>query len=222
MQVIEWNGIPLTGISHDEVSRIISTQIGDEIEVVIRTDINLLSDPYGAPYPGGQAGPVPGQMINYPPYGPPNQGPGYGGQYYGQELGPPPFYPPSQAHPMMAPPPPGAMHHPPMPGPFPPMHDRAHGPQHQQQVILQHNHPVVTDEALAYDQYDKMMMPPPPPHSYGGHVPPRGHMMPPGQMAQQQPPPPHGMMPQQPHHFSQQQQQPMQPHAMMDNAYYPH
>lgn len=42
MQVIEWNGIPLTGISHDEVSRIISNQIADEIEVVIRTDINLL------------------------------------------------------------------------------------------------------------------------------------------------------------------------------------
>ena len=47
MQVIEWNGIPLTGISHDEVSRIIANQIGDEIEVVIRTDINLLQDQYG-------------------------------------------------------------------------------------------------------------------------------------------------------------------------------
>jgi hypothetical protein len=44
MQVIEWNGIPLTGISHDEVSHIISTQSGDEIEVVIRTDINLMHD----------------------------------------------------------------------------------------------------------------------------------------------------------------------------------
>ncbi|CAG2177100.1 unnamed protein product, partial [Oppiella nova] len=42
MQVIEWNGIPLTGISHDEVSRIITTQVGDEIEVVIRTDINMM------------------------------------------------------------------------------------------------------------------------------------------------------------------------------------
>jgi hypothetical protein len=46
MQVIEWNGIPLTGISHDEVSRIISNQVGDEIEVVIRTDINMMQNPY--------------------------------------------------------------------------------------------------------------------------------------------------------------------------------
>ena len=42
--MIEWNGIPLTGISHDEVSRIISTQVGDEIEVVIRTDINMMAN----------------------------------------------------------------------------------------------------------------------------------------------------------------------------------
>ncbi len=46
MQVIEWNGIPLTGISHDEVSRIISNQVGDEIEVVIRTDINMIQSQY--------------------------------------------------------------------------------------------------------------------------------------------------------------------------------
>ncbi|KAI7693751.1 hypothetical protein SSS_09706, partial [Sarcoptes scabiei] len=52
MQVIEWNGIPLTGISHDEVSKIISNQFGDEIEVVIRIDINLLSGQCGGHHYG--------------------------------------------------------------------------------------------------------------------------------------------------------------------------
>lgn len=39
-QVMEWNGIPLTGKTHDEVQNIIrSTLNQEEVEVIIRADI---------------------------------------------------------------------------------------------------------------------------------------------------------------------------------------
>ncbi len=36
----------MTGVLHDEVSRIILNQVGDEMEVVIRTDINIMQNQY--------------------------------------------------------------------------------------------------------------------------------------------------------------------------------
>lgn len=167
MQVIEWNGIPLTGIAHDEVSRIIANQIGDEIEVVIRTDINLLqgyTDYPGMAQPGSY-----GYQAGY----------GYEAGYYPQPQ------PPQQHYPGMGPGHHGAKMHPggvPIPPPPPP----PGGP--QPQVILQHNHPV--DEGLmVYDQYGKLVpsgMPPPPP-PLGAHPP--HPMMPPPHQHSMQPPP---------------------------------
>lgn len=40
-QVLEWNGIPLTGKTYEEVQRIIASST-DEVEVVIRSDFNML------------------------------------------------------------------------------------------------------------------------------------------------------------------------------------
>ncbi|RWS01002.1 piccolo-like protein [Dinothrombium tinctorium] len=46
-QVLEWNGVPLTGKSHEEVQRIISsTANAEEVEVIIRSDINVLDPNY--------------------------------------------------------------------------------------------------------------------------------------------------------------------------------
>ncbi|KAF8774659.1 Protein piccolo-like protein [Argiope bruennichi] len=41
-QVLEWNGVPLTGKTYEEVQRIIASS-GDEVEIVIRSDFNMLS-----------------------------------------------------------------------------------------------------------------------------------------------------------------------------------
>ncbi|OTF78309.1 hypothetical protein BLA29_002013 [Euroglyphus maynei] len=137
MQVIEWNGIPLTGISHDEVSRIIANQIGDEIEVVIRTDINLLQDQqqYG-PYNNNNNNMVPGQHPGY--YGP--QGFGYGPPH-DSGFGLPPSGPPSGY---------------PNTGYGQPINMKP-------QVILQHNHPVDENYTIGYDQYGNRVPHPPPP-----------------------------------------------------------
>ncbi|KAI2802313.1 hypothetical protein BLOT_010506 [Blomia tropicalis] len=176
MQVIEWNGIPLTGISHDEVSRIIANQIGDEIEVVIRTDINLLQDQYGYVHDSSMAygpppppsGPHHGPMGPHPQPGPPppnHQAP-YGQINYGYGDGPPP------PHHQGPPPPPDQMYSsgyygPPPQGPGAP--------------------------------------PPPPPPPPGHHSYQSQPMMGQGPHPQQQPPPPssgqhqhHSMHPQQP------------------------
>ncbi|GFT00084.1 protein piccolo [Nephila pilipes] len=40
-QVLEWNGIPLTGRTYEEVQRIIASS-ADEVEIVIRCDLNML------------------------------------------------------------------------------------------------------------------------------------------------------------------------------------
>ncbi|XP_064473635.1 protein piccolo-like [Ornithodoros turicata] len=40
-QVLEWNGIPLTGKTYEEVQRIIASS-ADEVEIVIRSDFNML------------------------------------------------------------------------------------------------------------------------------------------------------------------------------------
>ncbi|GFR30813.1 protein piccolo [Trichonephila clavata] len=41
-QVLEWNGVPLTGKTYEEVQRIIASS-GDEVEIVIRSDFNMLT-----------------------------------------------------------------------------------------------------------------------------------------------------------------------------------
>lgn len=41
-QVLEWNGTTLTGKTYEEVQRIIATS-GDEVEIIIRSDFNMLS-----------------------------------------------------------------------------------------------------------------------------------------------------------------------------------
>ncbi|XP_042897230.1 uncharacterized protein [Parasteatoda tepidariorum] len=41
-QVLEWNCVPLTGKTYEEVQRIIASS-GDEVEIVIRSDFNMLS-----------------------------------------------------------------------------------------------------------------------------------------------------------------------------------
>ncbi|XP_067915773.1 protein piccolo-like [Heterodontus francisci] len=43
MQVLEWNGIPLTGKTYEEVQSIIGVPIG-EAEICVRLDLNMLSD----------------------------------------------------------------------------------------------------------------------------------------------------------------------------------
>ncbi|GCC35482.1 hypothetical protein chiPu_0013967 [Chiloscyllium punctatum] len=43
MQVLEWNGIPLTGKTYEEVQGIIGVPIG-EAEICVRLDLNMLSD----------------------------------------------------------------------------------------------------------------------------------------------------------------------------------
>ena len=162
MQVIEWNGIPLTGISHDEVSRIIENQIGDEIEVVIRTDINLLSDQYGYSEQMPSIVPGYGPNPNHPSYDQSSYGYGLestipssglpsGGSYYGSQHAPisgPGGYQggfqsgqPSAASHLMS--------TPYLPGPL---------QSSQPQVILQHNHPV--EDGLVYDSYGTKMIPP--------------------------------------------------------------
>lgn len=40
-QVLEWNGVPLTGKTYEEVQKIISV-MADEVEIVIRSDFNML------------------------------------------------------------------------------------------------------------------------------------------------------------------------------------
>lgn len=209
MQVIEWNGIPLTGISHDEVSRIISNQIADEIEVVIRTDINLLmpQNQYGLynmgpPHPmyGPGHGQAPGPVLGQ------GQGPGpamyqHGGSYNFESS-----YDPNTCHPPAQPPESGFYQHQPPQTVLPSMVSY-NGPNNyltnplnphpypltksvgqQPQVILQHNHPI--NENLAYNQFGNQnraplnpMMPPPPSGVGPGIMPGPA----PGQM---QPPPP--------------------------------
>lgn len=142
MQVIEWNGIPLTGISHDEVSRIIANQIGDEIEVVIRTDINLLQNQYGHYNSNNMApGPNPGyygsQGYGYGPPPPPDSG-------YGPPPGPqPPSQPLCYSNTGYGQPPSINIHQNMKPPPS----------STQPQVILQHNHPVDENYQMVYDQY---------------------------------------------------------------------
>ncbi|XP_054717232.1 uncharacterized protein LOC129226627 [Uloborus diversus] len=41
-QVLEWNGVPLTGKTYEDVQRIIASS-SDEVEIVIRSDFNMLS-----------------------------------------------------------------------------------------------------------------------------------------------------------------------------------
>ena len=161
MQVIEWNGIPLTGISHDEVSRIIANQIGDEIEVVIRTDINLLQDQYGHYNNSSNSNMAPGPHPGY--YGPQSYG-------YGPPLpppdsgyGPPPGPSlPSTSHPSCYPNTgygqPQSMN----------IHQNTKPPplsSSQPQVILQHNHPVDENYPTVFDQYGNRVPPPLPPPS---------------------------------------------------------
>ena len=44
-QVMEWNGIPLTGKTHDEVQAIIRSSLNlDEVEIIIRADVNVSMD----------------------------------------------------------------------------------------------------------------------------------------------------------------------------------
>ncbi|KAJ7329489.1 hypothetical protein JRQ81_015663, partial [Phrynocephalus forsythii] len=44
MQVLEWNGIPLTGKTYEEVQSIIMSQSSGEAEICVRLDFNMLSD----------------------------------------------------------------------------------------------------------------------------------------------------------------------------------
>lgn len=44
-QVMEWNGVPLTGKTHDEVQAIIRSSLNlDEVEIIIRADVNMPSE----------------------------------------------------------------------------------------------------------------------------------------------------------------------------------
>jgi hypothetical protein len=47
-QVMEWNGVPLTGKTHDEVQAIIKSSLNaDEVELVVRADeVNPMHDPF--------------------------------------------------------------------------------------------------------------------------------------------------------------------------------
>lgn len=47
-QVMEWNGVPLTGKTHDEVQAIIKSSLeADEVELVVRADeVNPMHDPF--------------------------------------------------------------------------------------------------------------------------------------------------------------------------------
>ena len=47
-QVLEWNGVPLTGKTHDEVQAIIKSSLNsEEVELVVRADdINSLHEPF--------------------------------------------------------------------------------------------------------------------------------------------------------------------------------
>ena len=41
-QVMEWNGSPLTGKTHEEVQRIIqSSSNSEEVELIVRADVNM-------------------------------------------------------------------------------------------------------------------------------------------------------------------------------------
>lgn len=203
--MIEWNGIPLTGISHDEVSRIIANQIGDEIEVVIRTDVNLLSDVQQQPY-GQQYGQQPGgnQMMMGPNYDgrPPPPGP------YGPQQGPQGPYGPQQGQP-----PPGS-YGPVEGGKMPPPSAYNYGPQHQQQQAHHMMPPGGNPQGMSQH----------PPGAAYGHQPQKGPMMGHGMMVGGHPPPHQGhqmMMGQQgqqggfPYH--QQSQQNQQPQVILQH-----
>lgn len=44
-QVMEWNGVPLTGKTHDEVQAIIRSSLNhDEVEIIIRADVNMSAE----------------------------------------------------------------------------------------------------------------------------------------------------------------------------------
>lgn len=44
-QVMEWNGTPLTGKTHDEVQAIIRSSLNvDEVEIIIRADVNMSAE----------------------------------------------------------------------------------------------------------------------------------------------------------------------------------
>ena len=46
-QVLEWNGLPLTGLSNEEVQRLVSASSNaEEVELVIRRDFNLFDVRY--------------------------------------------------------------------------------------------------------------------------------------------------------------------------------
>lgn len=55
-QVMEWNGVPLTGKTHDEVQAIIRSSLNlEEVEIIIRADVNmppeqLMNDPAMSQY----------------------------------------------------------------------------------------------------------------------------------------------------------------------------
>ncbi|KAG8192611.1 hypothetical protein JTE90_017177 [Oedothorax gibbosus] len=49
-QVLEWNGVCLTGKTYEEVQRIIASS-GDEVEIVIRSDFNMLSQGPASTHP---------------------------------------------------------------------------------------------------------------------------------------------------------------------------
>nr|XP_042904214.1 protein piccolo isoform X2 [Parasteatoda tepidariorum] len=77
-QVLEWNGIPLTGRTYEEVQRIIASS-ADEVEIVIRCDLNMLETlnrQRRSPGMGTSGGPRGGLE---PPDTPGSGGPGRGG-----------------------------------------------------------------------------------------------------------------------------------------------
>lgn len=55
-QVMEWNGVPLTGKTHEEVQNIIRSTLGlEEVEVIIRADITQDINPEEAQFLHEQA-----------------------------------------------------------------------------------------------------------------------------------------------------------------------
>ncbi|CAN8018841.1 unnamed protein product [Ixodes persulcatus] len=66
-QVLEWNGVPLTGKTYEEVQRIIASST-DEVEVVIRSDFNMLEGGRRTPRPGGLAPSKPARSSRAPDY----------------------------------------------------------------------------------------------------------------------------------------------------------
>ncbi|GFT11690.1 protein piccolo [Trichonephila clavipes] len=88
-QVLEWNGIPLTGRTYEEVQRIIASS-ADEVEIVIRCDLNMLEtmnrQRRSSPGMGTSGGPRGGGLG-------PNDPPGSGGPGRGNSPAHSPYSP---------------------------------------------------------------------------------------------------------------------------------